>query len=126
MARAIFSTEDAPAPVAAYSQGARIGNVVAVAGQVGMTREGETASGIEAQTRQALDNIAAILAAAGAGLDDILQVRVFLTDKENFGPMNAAYSEYFDAETAPVRTTVYVGLPRDLLVEIDVLAVLDG
>ncbi|HEY0277151.1 MAG TPA: Rid family detoxifying hydrolase [Solirubrobacterales bacterium] len=125
MPRLTTSTDAAPAPVGPYSQGARVGDVLAVAGQVGITAAGVTAEGIAAQTRQAFENIGAILTAAGAGFEDVVQVRVFLVDKGDFAAMNDVYAEFFDSRP-PARSTVYVGLPRDLLVEIDVLAVLDG
>lgn len=125
MPRIAVSTPQAPSPAGPYSQGVRIGNLVAVAGQVGMTPDGVTMSGIERQTRQALENLLAILGAAGAGFENVIQVRVFLTDPGQFAPMNAVYQEYFKTP-APARTTVYVSLPRDLLVEVDVLAVLGG
>jgi reactive intermediate/imine deaminase len=125
MPRQAFSTTSAPNPVGPYSQSVRIGNVVAAAGQGGVRSDGSRREGIEDQTRQALDNLVNTLAAAGASLDDVIQVRVFLTREEDFAPMNTVYAGYFSAPP-PARTTVYVGLPRDLLVEIDVLAVQAG
>jgi 2-iminobutanoate/2-iminopropanoate deaminase len=122
MPRQAFSTPAAPDPVGPYSQSVRIANVVAAAGQCGVRPDGTRCQGIEDQTRQALDNLAATLGAAGAGLDDVIQARVFLVDREDFAPMNAVYAEYF-SDPPPARTTLYVGLPGDLLVEIDVLAV---
>lgn len=122
MSRQAFATTSAPNPVGPYSQSVRIGNVVAAAGQAGVLPDGSRRQGIEAQTRQALDNLTHTLSAAGATLDDVIQVRVFLTSPQDFAPMNAVYAEYFSAPP-PARTTVYVGLPTDILVEIDVLAV---
>ena len=75
------------------------------------------------QTRQALANIAEVLAASGAGLGDVITMRVFLTDTSQFDAMNEVYADAFDAPY-PARTTVYVGLPEGLLVEIDALAVI--
>ncbi|HEY8584058.1 MAG TPA: RidA family protein, partial [Capillimicrobium sp.] len=80
---------------------------------------------IETQTRQCLANVRRVLEASGATLDDVLRVGVFLTDTAHFEGMNAVYREVF-GEPYPARTTVYVGLPGDLLVEIDALAVLPG
>jgi 2-iminobutanoate/2-iminopropanoate deaminase len=115
-------TDQAPPPGGPYSQSVRIGGIVAAAGQVGSTPDGTVLDGVGPQTRQALANVAAVLEASGAGLDDVLTVRVFLTDVSQFDEMNAVYADVFD-EPYPTRTTVYVGLPDGLLVEIDALAV---
>jgi 2-iminobutanoate/2-iminopropanoate deaminase len=123
MPRQGFTTTDAPKPVGPYSQSVRIGNTVAAAGQAGVLLDGSRRQGIEDQTRQTLENLAATLGAAGATLDDVIQVRVFLTEPENFAPMNEVYASFF-SEPPPARTTVYVGLPAGILVEIDILAVL--
>ena len=103
----------------------RIGGIVAAAGQVGITPDGTVLEGVGPQTRQVLTNIAAVLGASGAAMDDVMTVRVFLTDVSQFGEMNAVYAEAF-GEPYPTRTTVYVGLPEGLLVEIDALAVVES
>jgi 2-iminobutanoate/2-iminopropanoate deaminase len=115
-------TDGAPSPAGPYSQSVRIGDVVAAAGQVGIAADGSVVDGVGAQTRQALANIASVLAASGAGMDDVITVRVFLTDTSQFDEMNTVYADAFSAPY-PTRTTVYVGLPEGLLVEIDALAV---
>ncbi|OLT41150.1 reactive intermediate/imine deaminase [Saccharomonospora sp. CUA-673] len=128
-----ISTERAPQPVANYSQARRKGNIVQVAGQVGIdpaaAESGAVPGGVGAQTRQVLANIAAILDEAGASLADVVMLRVYLTDPDHFGDMNEVYNAVLDeavpAEQLPARTTVYVGLPPGFLVEIDALAVLD-
>jgi 2-iminobutanoate/2-iminopropanoate deaminase len=117
-------TDRAPQPAGPYSQSVRIGGIVAAAGQVGSTPDGAMLDGVGPQTRQALANVAAVLEASGAALDDVITVRVFLTDVSQFEEMNTAYAEVFD-EPYPTRTTVYVGLPAGLLVEIDALAVVE-
>lgn len=122
MSRTEGRTDKAPKPSGPFSQSVRIGGVVAAAGQVGNTPDGTVLEGVGPQTRQALANIAAVLAASDAGMDDVISMRVFLTDVSHFGEMNAVYAEAF-AEPYPTRTTVYVGLPEGLLVEIDALAV---
>jgi 2-iminobutanoate/2-iminopropanoate deaminase len=122
MSRTEGRTDGAPPPSGPFSQSVRIGGVVAAAGQVGNTPDGTVLDGVGSQTRQALANIAAVLAASGAGMGDVLSMRVFLTDVSHFGEMNAVYAEAF-GEPYPTRTTVYVGLPPGLLVEIDALAV---
>ena len=125
MAKLEIRTSDAPTPVAAFSQGVRKGNVLQVAGQVAFDADGKiTADTVGEQTRQALRNVNAVLAAAGASMDDVIMLRVYLTDTSQFAEMNQAFGE-FVSEPYPARTTVYVGLPAGLLVEIDALAVLD-
>jgi reactive intermediate/imine deaminase len=98
---------------------------VQVAGQVGIDPATGKVVGttVAEQARQTLSNIAAVLTAAGASVDDVVMMRVFLTDTAHFGELNAAYNEFVTAPY-PARTTVYVGLPTGLLVEIDALAVL--
>ncbi|MFP3988268.1 RidA family protein, partial [Streptomyces sp. E11-3] len=122
-------------PPAKFSHGVRKGNILQVAGQVGFlpatdgrppTPAGPT---LREQTLQTLANVKAILEEGGASWDDVMMVRVYLTDTAHFAEFNAIYDEYLDAqnlkEPASARTTVYVGLPAGLLIEIDALAVLD-
>lgn len=130
MPKTAVTTPDAPAPAADYSQAVRKGNILQVAGQ-GPTDPatgrfaGET---VAEQTRQTLQNVQAILRAAGATFDDVVMMRVYLTDVAHFGEMNEVYSTFVGADGLsapfPARTTVYVGLPAGMLVEIDALAVL--
>lgn len=125
MPKTAITTTEAPAPVAAYSQAVRKGNVLQVAGQGGVdAATGEFAGATVAeQTHQTMLNIQAILKAAGATFDDVLMMRVHLTDLDHFAAMNEVYRTFVDAPF-PSRTTVYVGLPAGMLVEIDALAVL--
>ncbi|PRX46765.1 reactive intermediate/imine deaminase [Prauserella shujinwangii] len=127
MAKVSTSTEDAPQPVAFYSQAVRKGNILQVAGQVGIdpATGAVVQGGVAEQTRQVFANVAAVLAASGASLDDVVMMRAYLTDTAHFAEFNEVYNELV-REPFPARTTVYVGLPQGLLVEIDALAVLDG
>ncbi|MER7570687.1 RidA family protein [Streptomyces sp. NPDC126514] len=121
-------------PPAKFSHGVKKGNILQVAGQVGFLPAEEglppTPAGptLREQTLQTLDNVKAILLEGGASWDDVMMIRVYLTDVAHFAEMNEIYNAYFEAQrlTAPpaARTTVYVGLPAGLLVEIDALAVL--
>lgn len=122
MARVEGRSDAAPAPAGPYSQAVRIGDMVACAGQVGLTPDGTALDGVTAQTRQALDNVVAALGSLGCTLDDVLHTRVYLTRPDQFDEMNTVYAEYFEPPY-PARTTVFVTLPADFLVEIDVLAV---
>jgi len=129
MPKTAITTADAPAPVASYSQAVRKGNVLQVAGQgpVDPATGAFAGTTVAEQTRQTLRNVQAILRAAGADFDDVLMMRVYLTDVADFAAMNEVYSTFVgDGVTAPfpARTTVYVGLPAGMLVEIDALAVL--
>jgi len=124
MARQAGATSRAPQPVGPYSQSVRIGRLVHAAGQgADDPSTGELAgSDIETQTRQCLRNVEEVLAACGASLDDVLRVGVFLAHRSDFAGMNAVYRTVF-SDPPPARTTVYVGLPGELRVEIDALAV---
>ncbi len=126
MVRTKTSTESAPAPIAPYSQAVRIGNTIAVAGQAGVdpTNAKIVSPDVAAQTIQTFKNIEAILHAAAATLDDVIRVDVYLADLADFAEMNAEYEKVF-TPPYPARTTVGVGLPAGLKVEITVLAVLD-
>jgi 2-iminobutanoate/2-iminopropanoate deaminase len=127
MAKTAISTDHAPVPVAAYSQAVRVGNILQVAGQgPADPATGEfVTGGIGAQTGQALANVRAILEAAGASFDDVVMTRVYLADLADFAGMNEVYTTYVTVPY-PARTTVAVGLPQGMLVEIDVLAVLEA
>ena len=127
MGKVAITTENAPKPVAAFAQASRKGNILQVAGQVAFDPATGAIVGesVAEQTRQTFKNLEAVLAAAGSSFDDVVMVRVYLTDTAHFGPFNEVYNELIGEAPHPARTTVYVGLPAGLLVEIDVLAVLD-
>ncbi|MGI9659195.1 MAG: Rid family detoxifying hydrolase [Gaiellaceae bacterium] len=118
-----IKTDLAPPPLGPYSQGIRSGDVVLVAGQVGIDPATGAAvpGGVVEQGAQALENVKAILAAAGLTMDDVLKTTVHVTDLATFADFNAVYEGYF-AEPRPVRTTVQSGLPGGFLVEVDVMA----
>jgi reactive intermediate/imine deaminase len=107
------------------SPGIRKGNILQVAGQIPADpATGEIVGGTVAeQTAQSMRNVLAVLEAGGASVDDVVMFRIYLTDTAHFAEMNGAY-EKFLTEPYPARTTIYVGLPAGLLVEIDALAVL--
>lgn len=119
-----ISTDAAPAAVGAYSQATTQGDLVFTAGQIPMTPDGELLDDepVSVQTEQALENIAGVLEAAGADMDDILKVTVFLADIDDFDAMNETYATYFDAEP-PARSAVQAGaLPKGVAVEIEAVA----
>ena len=122
--RRVISTDDAPAAVGAYSQGTTTGELVFTAGQVALTPDGdflEDASVAE-QTERALENVLAVLDAAGADAGDVLKTTVFLADIEKFAEMNETYATYFGDEP-PARSAIEVGaLPLGAAVEIEAVA----
>jgi reactive intermediate/imine deaminase len=126
MAKVAIHPEGTKIPSVPLTHGIRKGNILQVAGQVAFDPATNEIVGatVTEQTRQVMANVRAILEAGGATFEDIVMCRVYLTDTAHFGEMNDAYREFFE-ESFPARTTVYVGLPAGLLVEIDALAVLD-
>ncbi len=119
----IIQTPDAPAAIGPYSQAVRFGNLVVTSGQIPLTASGELIEGgVEAQTRQVIENLRAVLQAAGTDLDRVVKTTVFLADMNEFSVMNSVYEQAFSAPY-PARSTVQVArLPRDVRVEIEVLA----
>ena len=122
--REVISTEKGPKAIGPYSQAIKANGFIFVSGQTsfdpktGKPVEGNTAK----QTERTLENVKAILQAAGSSLDRVVKVGVFLKDMNDFTAMNEVYARYFPANP-PARTTVEVSrLPRDFLVEMDVIA----
>ena len=125
MQRHIISTDKAPAAVGPYSQGVQIGDLVYTAGQIPLDpATGRLVEGpIEAQTRQVLDNLKAIVEAAGSSMSQVVKTTVFLVDMGEFKAMNGVYSEFFPA-APPARSTVQVSaLPLGARVEIEAVAI---
>ncbi len=128
MAKKVVSTTLGPSAIGPYSQAIISGNLMFISGQVPL----DPATGnliddrsIEAQTRRALMNLEGILSAGGASLDNVVKTTVYLKDMNSFARMNAVYAEFFKINP-PARSTVEVArLPKDVDVEIDVIAVLD-
>ena len=114
--KTVIATPEAPAAIGPYSQAVRFGNLLITSGQIPLTPDGDlVAGGITEQTRQVLDNLSALLTAAGSDFAGVVKTTVFLSDMNNFAEMNAIYAEYF-AQPYPARSTVQVArLPRDVL-----------
>lgn len=124
MEKTVVTTSDASAPVAPYSQAIRVGSFVFVAGQVGIDpKTGKmTPGGIRAQTKQAIENLRAVLAAAGIGLEHVVKTTVFLRHANDYKTMNEVYKEYFKYRP-PARTTVQAIPPlKSILVELEAVA----
>ena len=120
----IVSTASAPAAIGPYSQAIDLGSLVFTSGQIPIDpATGAIAQGIEAQARQSLTNVKAILAAAGLEMDQVVKTTVFLKDMNDFAAMNAVYAEFFTEGSYPARSAVEVArLPKDAMVEIEVIA----
>ena len=124
MDRQIIATEKAPAAVGPYSQGIRAGDLVFTAGQLGMDPvTGQLVEGgVEAQARQALTNLKAVLEASGSGLERVVKVTVFMQDINDFKAVNGVYAQFFTKDP-PARSAVQVAaLPLGGLVEIEAIA----
>jgi 2-iminobutanoate/2-iminopropanoate deaminase len=127
MSKQVIATDEAPAAIGPYSQGVRVGNLVFTAGQVGVDPATQlvVAGGITEQTTRAFENLRAILEAGGSSLAQVVKATVFLKNMNDFAAMNAVYASYFEREDAPLpaRSTVEVArLPKDVLVEIELVA----
>lgn len=129
MTRKVINTDKAPAPVGPYNQAiVASGQMIFVAGQIPLdpvsgqiVGEGDVA----AQTERAIANLMAILEAGGATVENVVKTSVFLKDMNDFAAMNAVYAKYFGDESAPARACVEVArLPKDVLVEIECIAVI--
>lgn len=124
MSKTIISTDQAPAAIGPYSQAVKIDALVFCSGQVGLDpKTGELVSGgTEGQTRQALQNLAAVLKEAGASIDSVVKTTIYLTDLGEFGLVNGIYGEFM-GKGLPARATVQVAaLPKGATVEIEAIA----
>ena len=128
MTRSVIQTRSAPAPVGPYNQAiVASGRMVFLSGQIALDPATGAIVGegdVIQQTEQVMANLKAVLEAAGATLGDVVKTGVFLKDMNDFATMNGVYATYFDEATAPARACVEVArLPKDVLVEIDCIAV---
>jgi 2-iminobutanoate/2-iminopropanoate deaminase len=129
MSRTAISTDQAPKAIGPYSQAIRSGNFLYLSGQIPLDPATMAIVGTSAaeQTEQIMANLAAVLGAAGAGFGDVVKTTIFLLDLEDFAAVNAVYGKRFEGIAPPARSTVQVSrLPRDVRVEIEVVAVLGG
>jgi 2-iminobutanoate/2-iminopropanoate deaminase len=127
MSKQVVATPSAPAAIGPYVQGVRVGNLIFTAGQIPLDpATGKIVAGnIAEQTARVLENLKAILEAAGSSLAQTVKTTVYLKDLQDFAAMNTVYGQYFAAagSTPPARTTVEIArLPKDALVEIELVA----
>jgi len=121
----IINTDSAPAPIGPYNQAVKSGHLIFTSGQIPIDPvTGELISGgIREQTIQVLENLKAVIEAAGGTLDDVIKTTVFLANMADFPELNILYAEYFGEENAPARSTIQVAaLPKGALVEIEAVA----
>ncbi|UMY65062.1 MULTISPECIES: RidA family protein [unclassified Flavobacterium] len=125
MEKQIITTPNAPAPIGPYSQAVKMGNFVFTSGQIALdphTMELRTGD-IATETRLVMENLKAVLHAAGTDFPNVVKTSIFLMDMQDFTAVNTVYGEYFDDATAPARETVQVaGLPKGVNVEISMIA----
>ncbi|MDD2736446.1 MAG: RidA family protein [Desulfuromonadaceae bacterium] len=120
----IISTDKSPAAIGPYSQAVKCGNILFCSGQIPLDPDtGELVAGdITAQAERVMNNIAAMLSAAGAGFDDVIKTTIFLVDMADFAAVNEVYGSRFSSHK-PARSTIAVkSLPRNALLEIEVIA----
>lgn len=122
--KTVISTSQAPAAIGPYAQAVENNGLVITSGQLPIDpATGAFPEGIQAQTRQSLTNVKAILTEAGTDMDHVLKTTVFLSDMNNFAAMNEVYATFFTEGSYPSRSAVEVArLPKDALVEIEVIA----
>jgi 2-iminobutanoate/2-iminopropanoate deaminase len=129
MNRQVIQTNHAPAPVGPYNQAiSASGQMIFVSGQIALdpqTSEVVGTGDVTVQTKQVMANLEAVLKAANAKLENVVKVSIFLKDMNDFATVNSIYAQYFPADTAPARACVEVSrLPKDVLVEIECIAVI--
>ncbi len=127
MDKKVMSTEKAPAALGPSSQAIKAGNMIFVSGQIPFVPETMEliSEDVQEQTKQSLENVKAILEEAGASLNDVVKAGVFIKDMNDFAKINEIYAEYF-TDNKPARACVEVArLPKDVKVEIEVIAVVD-
>jgi 2-iminobutanoate/2-iminopropanoate deaminase len=123
----IILTENAPAPIGPYNQAVLKGNTLYTSGQIAINPStGELVTDtIESETEQVMQNMKAVLDAAGMTFENVVKTTIFIMDMNDFGKINTVYGAYFNEKTAPARETVQVaGLPKNVNVEISMIAIL--
>ena len=123
----IIFTENAPAPIGPYNQAVLTGNTLYTSGQIAINpKTGElVTANIEAETKQVMENLKAVLEAAGMTFENVVKTSIFIMNMGDFGTINTVYGSYFNEKTAPARETVQVAcLPKNVNVEISVIAIL--
>ena len=121
----IIITEHAPAPIGPYNQAVLIGNMLYTSGQIALNPKTMelVLDNIEIETKQVMENIKAVLEAAGMTFENVIKTTIFIMNMNDFASINKVYGSYFNESTAPARETVQVtGLPRGVNIEISMIA----
>ncbi|MBL19259.1 MAG: reactive intermediate/imine deaminase [Flavobacteriaceae bacterium] len=124
--KTIIKTEKAPLPIGPYNQAILVNNTLYASGQIAINPATNKliSGGIEVETKQVMENLAAVLDAAGMHFSDVVKCSIFISDMDDFAAINEIYGNYFDDENAPARETVQVAvLPKHVNVEISLIAV---
>ncbi|MBI9041747.1 RidA family protein [Lutibacter sp.] len=122
----IINTKNAPAPIGPYNQAVLVGNTLYTSGQIAINpKTGDLVLySIEVETKQVMENMKAVLAAADMTFDDVVKTSIFISDMNNFSKINEVYGSYFNNDIAPARETVEVAnLPKFVNVEISMIAI---
>ena len=125
--KTIIFTEKAPAPIGPYNQAVLVGNTLYTSGQIAINpATGElVTSNIEAETKQVMENMKAVLEAAGMTFENVVKSTIFIMNMGDFGAINTVYGSYFNEKIAPARETVQVAcLPKNVNVEISMIAIM--
>ena len=125
--KTIIYTEKAPAPIGPYNQAVLKGNTLYTSGQIALNPSTMelVIENIEAETKQVMENMKAVLEAAGMTFENVVKTSIFITNMNDFTNINAVYGSYFNEKTAPARETVQVAcLPKNVNIEISMIAVL--
>jgi 2-iminobutanoate/2-iminopropanoate deaminase len=123
----IIFTDKAPAPIGPYSQAVAYGNMLYTSGQIALhPQTGELVTGdIETETKQVMENMKAVLEAAGTTFENVIKSTIFISNMDDFAKINGVYGAYFNEKTAPARETVQVAkLPKNVNVEISMIVAL--
>ena len=124
--KTIIKTDKAPIPIGPYNQAILVNNTLYASGQIAINPATNKliSGGIELETKQVMENLAAVLDAAGMDFSDVVKCSIFISDMDDFAAINEVYGSYFDDENAPARETVQVAvLPKHVNVEISLIAV---
>jgi len=122
----ILNTKNAPAPIGPYNQAVLVGNTLYTSGQIALNPQTMelVLNDIETETKQVMENLKAVLAAAEMTFENVIKTSIFIMNMNDFAKINAVYGRYFDEKTAPARETVQVAcLPKNVNIEISMIAV---
>ena len=126
MTKKIIFTNNAPAPIGPYNQAILIGNTLYTSGQIALNPKTMelVLDDIETETKQVMENLKAVLIAAGMTFENVVKTTIFIADMNDFAKINSVYETYFNEETAPARETVQVAcLPKNVNIEISMIAI---